>query len=182
MPLLVEGSEWCILGAFALQTEIVSFVLFARMEQLRSHWTDFMKFYICGFFENLLERFNCFNVNFGLLNTIYVHLLVWYWNNLLGKIQVSLQSHKNDGYFTWRPIYILIISRAVISRMKNVSDKWGKKNQNAHFMCKHLFFFFFENRAVYEIMWKSSAGHRRQIGACTLHAIYLRLQTHTQTM
>jgi hypothetical protein len=34
------------------------------------------------------------------------------------------------------------------------------------------FFFFFENRAVCEIMWEtySGAGHRRQYGACSLHA------------
>jgi len=42
-----------------------------------------------------------------------------------------------------------------------------------------------ENRAVYEIMWKniySRTGHRWQYGACTLHAGYQRLQTHTQNM
>jgi len=37
--------------------------------------------------------------------------------------------------------------------MKNVSDKSCRGNQNAHFMFS--VFFFFENRAVYEIMWKN---------------------------
>jgi len=44
-------------------------------------------------------------------------------------------------------------------------------------------FFFFKNRAVYEIMWKkilkNGAGHRWQYCACALHAGYLRLQIHT---
>jgi len=41
---------------------------------------------------------------------------------------------------------------------------------------------FFENRAFYEITWKSTAGRRWQYGACPLHAVYLRLQTHTHNM
>jgi hypothetical protein len=42
--------------------------------------------------------------------------------------------------------------------MKNVSDKSCRENQNTHLMFNN--FFFFENRAVYEIMWKkySEAG------------------------
>ena len=35
--------------------------------------------------------------------------------------------------------------------MTNVSDKSCRENQNTHFM----FIFFFENRAVYEIIWKN---------------------------
>jgi hypothetical protein len=54
----------------------------------------------------------------------------------------------------------------------------------------HLMFnnFAFENCVVYEIIWKniyilySRTGHRWKYGACALHAIYLRLQTHTQIM
>ena len=41
---------------------------------------------------------------------------------------------------------------------------------------------FFYNSAVYEKMWKifpSRRGHRRQYGACALHAGYLRLLTRT---
>jgi hypothetical protein len=46
----------------------------------------------------------------------------------------------------------------------------------------HILCSFCLNRALYEIMWKntvSRASHRRQYGACALHAGYLRLQTHT---
>jgi len=34
------------------------------------------------------------------------------------------------------------------------SDKSCRENQNTHFVFNN-FFFFFENRAVYEIMWKN---------------------------
>jgi hypothetical protein len=36
--------------------------------------------------------------------------------------------------------------------MRNISDKSCRENQNIHFMINN---FFFENRAVYEIMWKN---------------------------
>jgi hypothetical protein len=37
--------------------------------------------------------------------------------------------------------------------MRNVSDKSCAENQNTHFVFSN---FFFENREVYEIMWKNS--------------------------
>jgi hypothetical protein len=36
--------------------------------------------------------------------------------------------------------------------MRNVSDKSCRENQNTHFVFSNCFF---ENRAVYEIMWKN---------------------------
>ena len=39
------------------------------------------------------------------------------------KIQVSLKSDKNDGYFTWRPPYIFYHTSLSFSRMRNVSDR-----------------------------------------------------------
>jgi len=52
-----------------------------------------------------------------------------------------------------------ITSRSLLLIMTNVSDKICRETQTTHFV------FFFENRAVYEIMWKilySRAGHRWQ--------------------
>jgi len=46
----------------------------------------------------------------------------------------------------------LIISRSVLPRMRNVSDKSCTENQNTHFVFSNIFF---ENRAVYEIIWKN---------------------------
>jgi hypothetical protein len=45
------------------------------------------------------------------------------------------------------------VSRSVLLRMRNVSDKICTENQNTHFMFNN---FFPENLAVYEIMWKNT--------------------------
>ena len=50
----------------------------------------------------------------------------------------------------------MIITRSVLLRMKNVPDKSCREIQNTHFVFCDLFFF--ENRAVYEIMWKESTA------------------------
>jgi len=44
----------------------------------------------------------------------------------------------------------MILSRSVLLRMRNVSDKRCRKNRNTHSMFNN----FPESRAVYEIMWK----------------------------
>ena len=46
-----------------------------------------------------------------------------------------------------------IISRSVLLRMKNVSEKVFEKPKT-HILCSVTLFFFFENPAVCEIMWK----------------------------
>ena len=48
----------------------------------------------------------------------------------------------------------MTISRCILSRMRNVSDKSCREGQNTHFM----FSVFSENRAVYEIMWRVEGG------------------------
>jgi len=45
-----------------------------------------------------------------------------------------------------------ITSRSFLLRMKSISDKSCRETRNTHFMFND--FFFFENRAVYKIMWK----------------------------
>jgi len=52
-------------------------------------------------------------------------------------------------------ISFLIISRPLFVSMRNVSDKSCRENQNTHFILNKLFYF--ENRAIYEIMWKDIA-------------------------
>ena len=63
------------------------------------------------------------------------------------------------GYFTLIPVYIFIICRIVLPRMRNVSSKSRRENQNI--LCL-VAFFFFENRAIYEIMWKNLVEPDRQ--------------------
>jgi hypothetical protein len=61
--------------------------------------------------------------------------------------------------------------------MRNVPDKSCTENQNTHFVSSN---FFFENRAVCEIMWENIVDRGRpQYNACALHARYPRLKKRT---
>ena len=76
---------------------------------------------------------------------------------------------------------IFIISRSLFIIMRNFSDESCRENHNIFFVQKHIF----EDRVVYKKsgrVLQRQAGHRWPYGACTLHAGYLRLQTHTQNM
>ena len=48
-----------------------------------------------------------------------------------------------------------------------------------HILCSLTFF---DNCAVYEIIWKNDVEWGRQYGPCALHAGYLKLQIHTQVV
>jgi hypothetical protein len=78
----------------------------------------------------------------------------------------------------------LITSRSVLLRMRNDSDKSCRENQHTHFVFSNSFL---ENRTVYEITWKNMVQPETPqtsiyCGACTLHAVKLRIQTRTQNM
>jgi hypothetical protein len=66
---------------YYLRHVCLSVCLYVRVEQLGSHWTAFHEIWYLGIFRKSVE-----------------------------KIQVSLKSDKNKGYFTWRPICIYDIS------------------------------------------------------------------------
>jgi len=66
--------------------------------------------------------------------------------------QVSLKSHKNNGYFTWRPIYIFDNSSLSSSYNEKCFRQSCRDNQNTHFMFDN---FFSEYRTVYGIMWEN---------------------------
>ena len=87
---------------------------------------------------------NCEN---RLLMSVRPHGTTWLpvyefsWNSYLSifrksvdKIQVSSKSDKNNGYFTWRPIYIFDHIWLISSYRRNVSDKSWRGNQNTHFI------------------------------------------------
>jgi hypothetical protein len=61
-----------------------------RIEQLGSHWTDFHEILYLSTSRKYVE-----------------------------KIPVSLKSDKKNGYFTWRPKYIMIVLATVLVRMEN---------------------------------------------------------------
>jgi len=48
-----------------------------------------------------------------------------------------------------------IILRSVLLRIKNISDLSCRETRNTHFVFYNFFCFSFENRAIYEIMWKN---------------------------
>ena len=47
----------------------------------------------------------------------------------------------------------MIVCQLIVLRMRSVTDKCCRENQNTHFMFKN--FFFYKNFAIYEIMWKN---------------------------
>jgi len=77
------------------------------MEQLGSYWTDFHEIWYVSIFRKPVE-----------------------------KIQVSLTSDKNNGYFTWTVMYN---SHAVILRMRRVSEK-PRREFKIHSLCSITLF------------------------------------------
>jgi hypothetical protein len=61
-----------------------------------------------------------------------------------------MSSNVREGQYT-----LIIIFHSVLLTIRNVSDKLCREYQNINFMFNN--FFFFENCAVREIMWKDSA-------------------------
>jgi len=127
--------------------------LFVRMEQLGSHWTDFHE--------------------------------IWYLRIFLksfGKIQVSLNSDKNEGFFTWIPIHLLSYRAHFFLERERLQTKVVEKIKT-QILCSVTFFF----SKILPFMRKcgkllySGEGHRWQYGPCALRAGYLRLQIHTHT-
>jgi hypothetical protein len=55
-------------------------------------------------------------------------------------------------------VKLLIISRSVLLKMRNVSGTNCGESQNTYIISNN--FFFSENRAVYEITWKNTEEHR----------------------
>jgi len=68
------------------------------MEQLGSHWTDFNDIRLVCIFRNYVET-----------------------------VQDSLQSDKNNGYFTWRPMYNFYHIFLFLLTMRNFLSKFVEK-------------------------------------------------------
>ena len=88
---------------------------------------------------------------------------IWYLSIFRKSVEkVSMKPNKNNGYFTWRPMYIFITMRLIIRRMRKVSGKGCTESQNTHFTIRKPFFlFFFFNSAVYEIKWENIVQSER---------------------
>ena len=96
------------------------------------------------------------------------------------KIQISWKYDKNNGYFIWKPKYILIIPRSILLRMRNVLDTSCTENQNTDFMFHNLFFRkSFRLWDIVSKIWYSQTGHKRQQNKA--QALYvLAKATHTR--
>ena len=70
------------------------------------------------------------------------------------KLQFRLKPNNISGTSQKYLCVFMTISRWILLRMRNVSDKICIKNENTPIFCP-ITFFFLENRAVYEIMWKN---------------------------
>jgi len=71
---------------------------------------------------------------------IFVKFDIWlFFLKCVEKIRFSLTSGKNNRYFTWRPVHIVIQSRSVLLRMRNISDKLCRQNQNSHYLFNDVF-------------------------------------------
>ena len=121
------NSEFLIsLGAFTkLRKATISFVMLVRL----SAWNNsvrngriFKKRYIWLFFENLSRKFK-FHLN---------------------RTRIAYISHEDSYTFFTMPCSVFL-------RMRNVSDKSYRENQNTYF---YVLYIFFEYRALCAIPWK----------------------------
>ena len=76
--------------------------------------------------------------------------------------------HENQHIF-------MIISRSILLRKRNVSDRTRTGNKNTHFITNN----FLLKGTVYEIVWKNIVQPDRTMWRITTARWYLRLQTHS---
>jgi hypothetical protein len=69
------------------------------------------------------------------------------------KIQVSLISDKNNGHFTWWPIYICDSISPLFFLEWEILKKKAVQKIKTHFVFNN---FFPESRSVYETIWEKS--------------------------
>jgi hypothetical protein len=124
---------------------VVSVCQSVRMEQFGFHCTDFHYIWYLSTFRKHVEKI------------LFVSHLR----------RVTDTSHED--------VFTFMTSCWILLRMRNVSDKSCRENQNIFYVQ----FFFFEIPPDYEIMW---TDHIWQYGACALRAGYLKLQAHIKNM
>ena len=67
---------------------------------------------------------------------------IWYlriFRKYIGEIQDSLKYDKNNEYFTWQHTICMIISRSILPRMRNFSDRIVEKIKT-HILCSITLF------------------------------------------
>ena len=89
---------------------------------------------------------------------IFMKYITVFFENLSRKFKFHLNLRRITGILHEDQYACLIISCSLLRRMRNVSDKRCRENQNKHFMCNN---FFSGSRSVYQIMWKNTVDPDR---------------------
>jgi hypothetical protein len=134
--------EYILLGQFSKISKkglLASFYLCARLSVRPFVWNNSAP---TGWILMKSDTWNFFSKN---------------WKNF----KVLLNSEENNCYMTTK-IYFLVFSPSVIRRMRNVSDKNCRENQNTYFVFSN--FYIFKNHAFYGIMWRDIVEQKRVTG------------------
>ena len=75
------------------------------------------------------------------MDGFWLNLIFELFRKSVEKIQVSLKSDKNNWYFTLKVFTFMAISCLILLKMRNISNKPCRENQNTHFVSSHFFFF-----------------------------------------
>jgi hypothetical protein len=115
---------------------------------------------------------------------ISIKLNVWiFFENPFRKFKFRYTQTIIRGTLREQQYTLSITSCSVLLRMRNISEKHCRENQNTHFVFSNCFFIFLKSGPLWDNVEKyCRAGHRWQYGARTLHVGYLKLQIHTQNM
>jgi len=89
-----------------------------------------------------------------------------------------MKSNRITGTLHEEQYTFSIIFRSVHLRMRNVSDKSCRGTQNTDFVFNN---FFFENRAVYEIMWENNVYQGKYTDTNLEHALCLQAVCFLET-
>jgi len=130
---------------------------FVRMEQLSSHCTDFHEISYSSIFRKTVK-----------------------------KTEVSLKSEKKTGTLREDQYTFLIISRSVLLRIRNVSDKSCRGNQNTHLIFSNFFSIvcrFWDNVEIYCSAGQATYDNMVMRIACwRTKATHTHTHTHTHTL
>ena len=106
------------------------------------------------------------------IERVFVKFDSFFFRKFVEKIQPSLKSDKNNGYFTRRPMYIYNNISLNYSYIEKCFSKCCRENKKKHFVFNYIFS---RKSCVYEIMWKNAVQPDTsqmtiKYGACALHA------------
>ena len=65
-----------------------------------------------------------------LLNGFPLNLILTIFRKFVQKISFSSKYDKKKGYFAWRPTYLMIIPHSLLLRVRNISGKICRENQD----------------------------------------------------